>query len=817
MSEERKERAAQIFKQFKKLQQLLDHQGEPIYKAWREFDRSQKVATLKEVRPDMPKNHRPDAEAFMKEDYKRVNAYLTPLINLEDLVVDDTLLILLSERGRTQPHEFAHADDEMAFFWKQVQGDSNIDAGKAMRLHGMTNAKSYGSLVPSSKKRKPDQVYLERGLFWPFDGLRVLEIQELILDFLVDVSEAILSQVKGASLSKAAKPEPSLPSEQVYDSLGKFSTMTSYEKPSLEHIARLNEIVNCERDSKEDEIWSMREDPGAFAERIRDELDHLWVEELDKDGEVKFLPFQSDDDNSIWAAAAEKFIKDMYMDFAFFDELLKLGQNFETLARAYDSGHWQENKIPESVAESYVRLNFLPNFFEKKQAQRIRLGVTVSPPFRDKSEIITSMAKGVGISNSQFKSLKVKKSNKKNNSAKKSKKKDDPGVVRLMELFSIFFHEKSMERFPMHVLTDALSRLVEGNSAAHDLFSSWNTVRLSDLSIIAEYRHQLDRLHPWTYKAVEEVRNAKPDEEAVDTKPDEEANRLSQLEADFLSEFGFRKPGSRWMMTDISDDAVPPLHQLADPSDGKYHYPIHEPRSQQVVEACRKAEENLANFWSKFDLRVKNSEDENYRDVVGDRLEQDRTPYRTPEWSELEVPEPSESKVSAKRAMILRMTNVPPAKRSRKTEPQDRHVQQDVADLPEQDDGPQQDFADPPEPDNNPRVPKPKFPVDQRAKVVFDALFHSPTARGRQHPGEIKWDDFKYAMSEIKFSGCKLKGSAWQFARKRDDGLGKDSFNVHEPHPSHKCSFAWMRREGRRLTRRLGWTGETFVPKIGKD
>ena len=135
-----------------------------------------------------------------------------------------------------------------------------------MELYRITTANSYGRLVPLGKKYDADHVYLQRGLFRPSDGLRVMETQALILDFLVDFVKAIASPDPRPSSGKKTKPEPSPTSQRVYNLLGDFSTMTLYKIPLYEHILRLNELVKYERDSKEDQIWSLREDPDAMFE-----------------------------------------------------------------------------------------------------------------------------------------------------------------------------------------------------------------------------------------------------------------------------------------------------------------------------------------------------------------------------------------------------------------------------------------------------------------------------------------------------------------------------------------------------------------------
>ncbi|KAJ7595212.1 hypothetical protein C8J56DRAFT_883440 [Mycena floridula] len=73
--------------------------------------------------------------------------------------------------------------------------------------------------------------------------------------------------------------------------------------------------------------------------------------------------------------------------------------------------------------------------------------------------------------------------------------------------------------------------------------------------------------------------------------------------------------------------------------------------------------------------------------------------------------------------------------------------------------------------------------------------------------GSVAWKDLLVAFSQVNFELEQTCGSAWTFSHPD----GKGSVTVHEPHPESVMRVWEARRFGRRLTRRFGWTLESFV------
>ncbi|KAJ7036960.1 hypothetical protein C8F04DRAFT_1257503 [Mycena alexandri] len=91
---------------------------------------------------------------------------------------------------------------------------------------------------------------------------------------------------------------------------------------------------------------------------------------------------------------------------------------------------------------------------------------------------------------------------------------------------------------------------------------------------------------------------------------------------------------------------------------------------------------------------------------------------------------------------------------------------------------------------------------------LFSTLFNA--AKDEEialQQSSVPWKDIQTTFAQLGFELHKTRGSAWTF---RHPDRPK-TVTVHEPHPSPTMSFWEARRFDRRLTRRFGWTLESFV------
>ncbi|KAJ7111305.1 hypothetical protein C8R44DRAFT_799277 [Mycena epipterygia] len=102
----------------------------------------------------------------------------------------------------------------------------------------------------------------------------------------------------------------------------------------------------------------------------------------------------------------------------------------------------------------------------------------------------------------------------------------------------------------------------------------------------------------------------------------------------------------------------------------------------------------------------------------------------------------------------------------------------------------------------------PPTPISAKAHKVFSTLFNAGKDEEiANQQSSVAWKDILVAFAQLDFKLQKTRGSAWTFHHPD----GRHSVTVHEPHPESTMRFWEARRFGRRLTRRFGWTLESFV------
>jgi hypothetical protein len=351
-----------------------------------------------------------------------------------------------------------------------------------------------------------------------------------------------------------------------------------------------------------------------------------------------------------------------------------------------------------------------------------------------------------------------------------------------MPFFDILFNNEQLRLYGLHTVTDEIGRLMQNDPGVNALISPWIASRLSSLAVVSECLHQLHLFKPWSRKI----------EDDMEINDGTLRSAYKQSFKDWIPVLGVKFEGSQ-------------IYQFADPTDGKFDYPVHRRRNKQNVELLRKAEANLDSFWNAVDQHYRSkSIGTSQHDLVSQLFSSDRAIQRTPEFIE-----PEKTKKPLKDEYVYQPFSTvfhDPTKQV--TGAFDR------AALSDKQLKPKTRGTAGPSTETQPGIPHEAdeittlFTVDKRAHKVFRTLFHSPN--NPDTPGEIPWVDFLHAMASVGFSAEKLHGSAWNFTPQTlDVGLDR-SIQFHEPHPSSKIPFLWARRYGRRLGRAYGWDADVF-------
>ena len=776
IAQESHDRCTKIFSDWTTLNTILERHEELLRKRWiKRKTQEQRRKLLLEAWPNMPVRHRPDLQILLNEREtpqqrhdatKYRDSYLWPDINQDDLVQNrQLLLLLLNSRGRHLPEEFAHADLNV-FHIGRVSGAIRpiFLNGSTMLLSGQRTAQTYGQLV-SWEDHDEAFDWMHSGFqFQPGDGLLVLERQQEILRFLVKCCHLLtqdmpVSSLVDTSIAVQPEPEPILPrptNEGQYQSLTAVAAEAPYRVPAHLDLQRLQSLVSARRSAAEDHIWALREDPSYFAEVVKDISEHRQETLLDVNG--KSHPVLKG--NVFWDRVLGNVVITAYGNLIVWNKLHEQVAGLASLHQKYAGEIKPEQNLPQELERAFHTFRYLVTQASKGPMDQLKVAVPPSPPMR---------------------SLWMREPQVPNSTIIRTVLKSGASKDTLLKLFMMLWDKDQAFLCGLPNIVDLMQRVLQEEPSR---FSSHVTDLFSDLALLAETQHQIDLYQPWASKF---EHNAVGDTETIKT---EFAQSLS-IFAD--------------LMKDFKD--VRSLAALGLPSHDRFYYPVGKRRTEQTIQAMRKAEQNLDNFWQAVDQHFIDKGKSSQHNRVQHLFSQDRQLQRTPAYigpvqerkdvnAKLEpvhVPLPQPALDSQSRDWTQDRSGQTAIKQKAKT----RGVAQPEVTGPI-------DHAEMPQrllPDQ-----QPTFRVSKLVYKVFATIFFVPSNADQQ--GEVAWKDFLQAMVATGFVPEKLYGSVWQFTPTKLDV--KRSIHFHEPHPSGKIPYLVARRHGRRLNRAYGWTGDMF-------
>jgi hypothetical protein len=775
---EAKERAKKIFEDWTLINHIIKRHETTIRKRWLKKTRQQRKNILLAAWPDMSLSHRPDIAAFIRERQrgptKFKEAYLWPHINQEDLLKPKLFLIFLNARGRNFPSAFASADDESVRFGITAAklSPAFLD-GHTMMFTGRNTPETYGELLAWEEHEDASQwLFSQRGVH-PGYGLQVLEIQQGVYGFLLKCCFLILQDMARESLmvdNTPIQPEPPTLSiaEPGVNSLAAVAAEAPYRLPASLDLARLQGLVAARRFAMEDHIWSLREDPSYFADVLLDTKEHRQELLPDTRGQPHSLmkPYPR---KLFWDRVAGNVIAEAYFSLAIWDDIHSQISNLQSLKQKHAHDITYENDLPPEFLEAFLTLSFSLDKYVEGPILMLKTAVPPSPPLR--AYFVRAPEEG----NSNIISVRGKMG-----------KPRDKIYSRVMWIFQTLWDSQQRHLAGLHTLMDEMERLVDSETRARYLLSARVISTIADLSVLSECQHQIALYQPWAA-----------------TFETEAADRADDCKADYAK---------RTSVLSELDTALKQISSadLADPSDGKFFYPVDKRRTRENTKAMQQAEKHLDVFWEHLDKQLMRRTDLSRHEAFRRLLSAPRILRRTPDWIEpdsavrpedchpveelcrpfsqlyLELEHRTQSTIDSGNAVLpkakIKTRGVPLRTQPSVEGPPALAKQGDIPDI------------------------QPTFTVDKRALKVFSTLFYKPSRTSQ--PGEVPWNDFLHAMRAAGFAVEKLYGSVWQFTPSTLDV--ERSIQFHEPHPSGKIAFRTARRIGRRLWRAYGWNGDIF-------
>jgi hypothetical protein len=661
-----------------------------------------------------------------------------------------------------------------------------------MILNGVDepNKGDYGRLVvwqgPETAGEDCDYAPLFRQ-FHPGMGLLVLEVQERLLTFLLDVCGMILHDMPQDSWITDAfliQPEPELKADTKSSTslLAVLAAQAPYRVPAHIDLDKLVSLLAVSAAAAEDNLRALREDPLYLSHELQETGDHRRPE-APKDATSKGLPASveqaQDDCDYVWRVIVSTLLSEVALRLEIFAQLHQQAEELQALQVKYSIGTEAAplaKELPEAYTRSLNIFRALLGKASKMYLATLRAAGPPSPPLR-RFFVRCSPCRS-------YPTLYHLKEG-------AAKTKLEQRMLWLLQ--ALWDDGANLSVAGLPVTVDELERLVQAEPEAGRMIAPYLLGLIGDLSIISHYLEQVDK-----HICCAGVYITQRQKEVIE---DELFARLRPCQ----SVFSYLHPRK---LADVS--------KVADSFTHKFSYPIDKRRTKENVATLRKAEQDLDDFWK----YIEDQTDGLPATATGRLLMEKGSLYRTPPW--VEPPAAGKAKAVMSNPVAALDPAAAPAPVATLNPFSPLHVGEskpskavlDVIPLRNKTktrgtpNPPAVPTLDPPAPTMADAQPPLSVPVDHRALKVFRVLFYNPDKTSS--PGEVAWRDFLHAMNAAGLCPQKLYGSVWQF---QPTGLALlvRAIQFHEPHPSGKIPFWVARRHGRRLWRAYEWCGETFV------
>ncbi|KAH7918874.1 hypothetical protein BV22DRAFT_1134269 [Leucogyrophana mollusca] len=740
---------------------VLAHE-DTLRKRWTKRTRAKKRELLRTAWPGIPGGHAPDVtvikEASGKSDYKSRLAsqrtdFLLNFVNLEDLTDcnGSKFLSLLHFRAHLFPSEFAQHDHDNITFGVVATAIKRVYVdGCSLLCYG--DRSTYGKMIMWAKT-------YDDGL----DGLQLQAMGEAL-----NVSDAILVyelQIKLLSVLLRASelllrdvdltdlaPQPPLPPPEILTLEG--------AETGWESIARQNNL----RSYIHPEGFSFESLYAIADAEFNLARDHLIQIRTDPSYLAEYLEEHFNhrlEHSSVQTRppvallrnrAARQMLFDVYMDFGEWYIVLGCLKKARSTMERFKGSVSRGRAIPAEYQEELLNVRAFLFGIEKRFKQRFPVVLASSPPLRSHFEV-------------QFLDNEWRKNK---YTTRPSKDNDD-----LFNIVIILLQEDEVHRWKRTRLYDQLDTIMSKSPEQRERISHllsrflehWGNV--SDaLGILERHRPKLD---PELF-------------EDMDV-------RYKKLRRELVG--GFH-----------NQDGTLQVGASAYPVD-KYFYPKG-PKTVTWAQDCDKVDEEFAAFWRNADRVMK--------PIIGHKLEklvqEALRPYQGPKepWANLVVRKKEKALIIPSPGALFTDIGHTPAPAPKPESAKAKVKRRGAPVLSHSTSGAEDEPSSVAEEAQEPVVAK--LTVPNRVLKTWSSIFRMASdAELNQQRGSIPWSEILYAFAQLGWSAIKLRGSAWLFTN------SERSFTCHSPHPGPSLDFWKARALGRRLTRRFGWTGESFAVK----
>lgn len=474
------------------LHAVLERHETTIQNRWAKKNKQQRSKTLLNAWPSLPTSHRPDFEAFRRESERERksgtryrDAFMWPYLNLEDLTKPRPFLLMVKARGRNHPSYFASADREAMHLGHVTQAIvPTILNCYAVLLNRITDRNAdheYGKLISWDDHPDSFSWVMSQQQFHPGEALLVLEAQERLMSFLVDCCKQILHDIPSDQLTSniyPIRPEPSLKSDvdvAGYASMAAMAAEAPYRLPISLDISRISSLLSAVAVDKEDHLWSLREDPGYFAQSVQDYADHRPEMVLDTLGK-KHPIFKPQREDLFWHRVIGAVVSKSYLWLEVFSNLARQSRQLQELQMKHNSSISANQDLPPEYLDALLKFRYYLVQAADDLLDLLQHSVEASAPFRPFFVRTPPTSSSSNVNDVRPKGLKMDQV--------------EENLYWLLKTLSE--NDNDLLLIRMKLALDELQRILDAESKASNMITEHISKVIGDLAVIGECLRQLD-------------------------------------------------------------------------------------------------------------------------------------------------------------------------------------------------------------------------------------------------------------------------------------------------------------------------------------
>lgn len=277
-----------ICEDFRMLRDIVERHESLIKRRWSRKTRAQREQVLSEAWPGIPQVHRPDfalwddnPDILEENGPSMKEIFVWPYINAEDLFKARLLLHFIEARARDSPWTFALCETAFCYLASLphcVHHEEDVDK-VAIRFSKEADPYTYCEPIDLNgvpPNQDPNATFHD---LCPRKGLVILMIQERIYSFLVGCLRQILHDCLDKALDlysdKSLAPQESSKENEIGSaSFADSILLAPYRAHNRIDFTRLRAYLAALMNNAGDHIWSLREDPEYFVERLKEIGNH---------------------------------------------------------------------------------------------------------------------------------------------------------------------------------------------------------------------------------------------------------------------------------------------------------------------------------------------------------------------------------------------------------------------------------------------------------------------------------------------------------------------------------------------------------------